>query len=74
MKEYPTYKEAAQRLDQIVRRIEQESPDVDELTQLVEEAVGLTKYCRRKLTEADKQLTSLMAQLTEADPEDQDEQ
>lgn len=60
-----TYKEAATRLDAIVRRIEQENPDVDELTSLVEEAVALTKYCREKLTKADQQLTSLMAQLTE---------
>lgn len=60
-----TYKEAASRLDAIVRRIEQENPDVDELTRLVEEAVQLTKFCREKLTKADEQLTSLMAQLTE---------
>ena len=35
MKKDLTYKEAASRLDEIVRRIESESPDVDELTGLV---------------------------------------
>lgn len=60
-----TYKEASTRLDTIVRLIEQENPDVDELTGLVEEAVALTKFCQEKLTKADKQLASLMAQLTE---------
>ena len=69
MKEPLSYKEAAARLEQIVRYIEQDSPDVDELTKLVEEAVKLSKYCRRKLTEADKQLTSLMAQLSEDNEE-----
>ena len=59
MKETLSYKEAAARLEQIVRYIEQDSPDVDELTKLVEEAV----------TEADKQLTSLMAQLSEDNEE-----
>ena len=69
MKETLSYKEAAARLEQIVRYIEQDSPDVDELTKLVEESVKLSKYCRRKLTEADKQLTSLMAQLSEDNEE-----
>ena len=44
MKETLSYKEAAARLEQIVRYIEQDSPDVDELTKLVEEAVQLSKY------------------------------
>ena len=43
MKETLSYKEAAARLEQIVRYIEQDSPDVDELTKLVEEAVKLSK-------------------------------
>lgn len=60
-----TYKAASERLESIVRRIEQQSPDVDELTKLVEEAVRLSKYCRSKLTETDKQLAELMAQLQE---------
>ena len=68
MKKDLTYKAAASRLDEIVRRIEGENPDVDELTDLVKEAVELSKYCREKLTQADKQLTSLMAQLSE-DPQ-----
>ena len=68
MKKDLTYKAAASRLDEIVRRIEGENPDVDELTDLVKEAVELSKHCRGKLTQADKQLTSLMAQLSE-DPQ-----
>lgn len=61
-----SYAEASERLEAIVKRIEHESPDVDELTILVAEAVELMKFCREKLTKADKQLNELMAQL-EAD-------
>lgn len=61
-----SYKQASERLESIVRRIEQENPDVDELTQLVEEAVELTKFCRDKLTKADAQLTAIMARLDES--------
>ena len=68
MKKDLTYKATASRLDEIVRRIEGENPDVDELTDLVKEAVEPSKHCREKLTQADKQLTSLMAQLSE-DPQ-----
>ncbi|KGN70133.1 exodeoxyribonuclease VII small subunit [Porphyromonas sp. COT-239 OH1446] len=60
-----TYSQAAERLEEIVRRIEHESPDVDELTKLVGEAVELTKYCKGKLTTANKQLSALIAQLDE---------
>ncbi|MDY3090276.1 MAG: exodeoxyribonuclease VII small subunit [Porphyromonas sp.] len=60
-----SYAEASQRLEAIVRIIEHEAPDVDELTKLVEEAVELTKFCRDKLTKADQQLAEIMARLDE---------
>ncbi len=66
MKENLNYKEASERLEQIVRYIEQESPDVDELTKLVAEAVKLSKFCTEKLNKADKQLETLIAQLDES--------
>lgn len=60
-----SYSEASKRLESIVQRIEHESPDVDELTKLVEEAVELSKLCRAKLVKADAQLEELMAKLDE---------
>ena len=57
-----SYKEASLRLDEILRYIEGENPDVDEL----QEAVELTKLCRNRLTEADKQFEALMASLDES--------
>lgn len=52
------------RLEEIVRVIEHESPDVDELTKLAEEAIALIGFCREKLTVADKQIEELMAKLS----------
>ena len=61
-----SYKEASLRLDEILRYIEGENPDVDELFKLVQEAVELTKLCRNRLTGADKQFEALMASLDES--------
>ena len=61
-----SYKEASLRLDEILRYIEGENPDVDELFKLVQEAVELTKLSRNRLTEADKQFEALMASLDES--------
>ena len=61
-----SYKEASIRLDEILRYIEGENPDVDELFKLVQEAVELTKLCRNRLTEADKQFEALIASLDES--------
>ena len=47
MKKDLTYKEAAARLEEIVRYIEQDSPDVDELTTLVAE-IGRAS-CRERV-------------------------
>lgn len=60
-----SYTEASARLEAIVRHIEHDSPSVDQLTDLVSEAVALAKFCRERLTKADKQLQELMAQLDE---------
>ncbi|GAD04342.1 hydrolase [Porphyromonas crevioricanis] len=60
---YKSYTAAMGRLEEIVQRIEHQSPDVDELTALVAEAVDIVKYCRNKLTSADKKLEELISKL-----------
>lgn len=70
MNKVKTYNQATERLETIVRTIEYETPDVDELTQLVAEAVELTKFCRDKLTKADAQIEQLMARLDESSMEE----
>ena len=51
-----TYKAALEELEKIVDKIEQESPDVDELTSLVKRAVELTDFCKKKLRSTSEEL------------------
>lgn len=43
------YKEALEEIEQIVHRLENEDPDVDELSALVKRAMMLITQCKEKL-------------------------
>ena len=45
-----TYTSALKELEMIVDKIENDSPNVDELTVLVKRAVELTNFCKNKLS------------------------
>ncbi len=49
-----TYREATQELEEILRAIENDSVDVDELTQKVQRSSQLIKLCKEKLRSAEK--------------------
>ncbi|MBC5992339.1 exodeoxyribonuclease VII small subunit [Pontibacter cellulosilyticus] len=49
-----TYREATQELEEILRAIENDSVDVDELTQKVQRSSQLIKLCKEKLKKAEK--------------------
>ena len=49
-----TYREATQELEEILRAIENDSVDVDELTQKVQRSSQLIKLCKDKLKKAEK--------------------
>ena len=53
------YKEALNRINEIVQRIENDDPDIDELSSLVKEATQLIAKCKEKLenTEAEIQIS-----------------
>ncbi len=51
-----TYKEALEKIEDIVSRIEQEEPDVDELASMVKTAMELLKVCNQKLKATEQQL------------------
>lgn len=59
MSEQLSYKNALKRINEIVERIENEDPDIDELSSLVKEATRLIAQCKTKLenTEAEIQLS-----------------
>ena len=60
-----TYAEAISRLTDIVETIEHDSPDVDRLMQLTDEAVQLIAYCRETLKVTDNRIEELLAQLNQ---------
>lgn len=52
-----TYKDAIKKLEEIVHHIENEDPDVDDLSGMVKEAYELLLFCKKRLktTEAEVQ-------------------
>lgn len=57
------YKEAFQRIEQIVSEIEGEDPDVDRLTDLVKEGLKLLKYCKQHLKNTEEDLKTALQDL-----------
>ncbi len=64
----PTYGEAATRLEEILRQIEEGQVDIDELSGLVEEAAGLVTLCREKIHAAEVQVRTITEQLERTEP------
>ncbi|MBB6275362.1 MULTISPECIES: exodeoxyribonuclease VII small subunit [Porphyromonas] len=62
------YSQAIARLTAILNTIEHDSPDVDDLMILTDEAVELITFCREKLKTTDKQIEALLAKLSNEEP------
>jgi exodeoxyribonuclease VII small subunit len=62
-KKKPSYKQALNELELIVSKIERQSPDVDELTDLVKRAVELISYCKSKLRKTEDELNKSFEEL-----------
>lgn len=60
-----TYKEAMAQLEQIVYRIENEEPDVDELSTMVKKASELMQFCRKKLKSTEEEINQTLEKLKE---------
>jgi exodeoxyribonuclease VII small subunit len=58
-----SYGEAAARLEEILRKIEEGRVDIDELSGLVAEAAGLVTMCREKIHAAEVQVKTITEQL-----------
>ena len=63
MSKQRTYKEAFQRIEQIVSEIEGEDPDVDKLTELVKEGLDLLKQCKQHLRTTEEDLNSALGEV-----------
>ncbi len=67
------YGEAAARLEEILKKIEEGEVDIDELSGLVREAAGLVHLCRDKIRSAELQVKTITEQLERAEIEGGDE-
>ncbi len=66
--------QAMERLEGILRRIEEEEIDIDELGERVKEATRLIELCRSKIRKADLEVTQIVQALEEpGDSESADE-
>ena len=59
MNENPKYEEALAQLDTIVRKMESNEYDIDELAAQLKTTQRLIKFCKDKLTKTEEELKSL---------------
>lgn len=62
MKEELKYEQAYQELQTIVRRMENDELDIDQLTNQLRRAQQLIKFCRDKLTKTDEEIKKILAE------------
>lgn len=65
MNDKPTYSEAFEELQTIVREIEEGEISVDELSEKVKRAAGLITICREKLSTTEEDVSRILKDLDE---------
>jgi exodeoxyribonuclease VII small subunit len=55
-KSQKTYSEALQRIETILRQLESEETDIDQLNDLVKEAMALVNQCKKQLRSTEEEL------------------
>ncbi|MDQ2772277.1 MAG: exodeoxyribonuclease VII small subunit [Bacteroidota bacterium] len=68
-----TYREAIEELETILRALETDAVDVDDLTARVERSAELIRLCRHKLRHAEASLDRVFDSLDEEEEEDTSE-
>lgn len=63
MSKQKSYSKAITRINEIVEEIENQEPDVDELTALVTEATELILACKEQLQDADAKISQTLEKL-----------
>ncbi len=64
-KKQPTYSEAISELEKILAEVENNEPDVDELTGKVKRAAYLLRFCQKKLRKASEDVTGILKNMEE---------
>jgi len=68
----PSYREAIEELETILRSLETDAVDVDDLTARVERSAELIRLCRHKLRNAEASLDRIFDTLDEEDQADEE--
>ena len=70
MSERPDYKDAIEEIESIVDEIENETVNVDILTEKIKRAAFLIKYCKQKLRKTDEEIRKVLDELVSENPEE----
>ena len=62
MEQNINYEESVARLEQIVRQMENDELDIDQMSQQLREAQQLIKLCKDKLTKTDEEIKKILGQ------------
>lgn len=60
-----TYDQATLRLDEIVKKLEDENTPIEESLKLFKEGIELTQYCTNKLKDIENEITIIQETLKE---------
>lgn len=63
MSKKDSYKSAVEEIELIISKIENDEPDIDELSALVKKAAKLIKQCKEKLKGTDQDLNGTLEEL-----------
>jgi exodeoxyribonuclease VII small subunit len=61
MKQEPNYEQAFQELQTIVRRMENDELDIDQMAEQLKRAQQLIKLCKAKLTKTDEEIKKILS-------------
>jgi exodeoxyribonuclease VII small subunit len=62
MKQEPRYEEAFAELRTIVRKMENDELDIDQMSEQLKKAQELIKLCKDKLTKTDEEIKKILAE------------
>lgn len=66
-KKKETYSQAVARLEQIVRLIDNNELEIDELADKIKEANEIISFCNDKLTKADEEIKKILSEKQESE-------
>jgi exodeoxyribonuclease VII small subunit len=58
-----SYKEAISEIEEILQQIENDEPDVDQLSEKVKRLSGLVSFCREKLHNTEEEIEKILKEI-----------